>query len=150
MGTLDYAAPEQRADASKADVRSDIYALGATLYFLATGKSPKVIRESELPDALRSLVLSLLEEAPAERPQSIVAVIGAVSTAESDTTTAARIEVEGDDLHCPNASCKVLNSLEARMCRKCGGSLRAKCPACNAEHRHGLAHCDQCGAAGLG
>ena len=145
MGTLDYAAPEQRADASKADVRSDIYALGATLYFLATGKSPKVIRESELPEALRALVLSLLEDAPSDRPQSIAAVADSLTLAESDAATAAR-PAETDDLNCP--SCKTPNTLEARFCRRCNVSLRIQCPACNAEHRHGLAHCDQCGASG--
>jgi serine/threonine protein kinase len=40
VGTVEYIAPEQALDANMADIRSDIYALGVTLYHLVLGETP--------------------------------------------------------------------------------------------------------------
>jgi serine/threonine protein kinase len=40
VGTMDYIAPEQTTDSTQVDGRSDIYALGCTIYFALTGQPP--------------------------------------------------------------------------------------------------------------
>ena len=88
-GTPQFAAPEQlRGEAL--DVRADIYAVGATLYYLLTGRppldapdyralvskvvsekplSPRVLRR-DIPRGLAAVVLRCLAKAAAGRPQS--------------------------------------------------------------------------------
>ncbi len=40
LGTADYLAPEQAIDSHNVDTRADIYSLGATFYFILTGRPP--------------------------------------------------------------------------------------------------------------
>jgi serine/threonine protein kinase len=40
LGTPDFVAPEQARDLARADIRADIYSLGATLHYLLTGQVP--------------------------------------------------------------------------------------------------------------
>ncbi len=63
LGTVGYMSPEQAKDASSVDFRSDIYSLGATLYWCLAGKDP--FPNSE--DMTRDLVHRLTKAAPSIR-----------------------------------------------------------------------------------
>jgi serine/threonine-protein kinase len=89
-GTPGFASPEQlTAGSTSPDARSDIYSLGATLWYLLSGKSPfagRTLRElreeqfqrlpveqltaAKVPGPLVTLLRSMLAVNPAKRPQS--------------------------------------------------------------------------------
>jgi WD40 repeat protein/tRNA A-37 threonylcarbamoyl transferase component Bud32 len=76
MGTPDYMAPEQATDSHRADIRADLYSLGATLYYLLTGRAP--FADGTLANKL--LRLQMEEAPPVERlrpdvPPGVAAVV---------------------------------------------------------------------------
>jgi serine/threonine-protein kinase len=90
MGTPDFCSPEQSRDPTSTDIRSDLYSLGCTFYYLLTGKPPfegagtyaKMIahykepppdvagERDDIPPAVGEILLKLLAKSPRERYQT--------------------------------------------------------------------------------
>jgi serine/threonine protein kinase len=87
LGTADYLAPEQALDSHGVDIRADIYSLGATFFFMLTGKTPfgegtvaqkliwhqtrppKALTEfrSDVPPALQQVLNKMMAKEPSRR-----------------------------------------------------------------------------------
>jgi hypothetical protein len=97
VGTVTYMPPEQ-AMGGKVTAKADLYSLGAMLYEMVTGRPPFVGDDSiaiigqhintppvsptwhraDLPPALETLILQLLEKDPEKRPESAAVVLQAL------------------------------------------------------------------------
>ncbi|MGD0795998.1 MAG: protein kinase, partial [Dehalococcoidales bacterium] len=97
VGTVAYMPPEQ-AMGGKVTTKADLYSLGAMLYEMVTGRPPFVGDDSvaiigqhintppvspawhraDLPPALETLIMQLLEKDPAKRPESATVVLQAL------------------------------------------------------------------------
>ncbi|MFP4474614.1 MAG: protein kinase domain-containing protein [Desulfatibacillaceae bacterium] len=140
MGTMFYASPEQLASAGNVDARSDVYSLGATLYNLCTGESPRAVRLDRVPEAIRDVVAKCLEEHPDNRYQTAAEL----EMALADGATSPKARTAGDA--CPE--CGEVNPLDTRFCQKCGRSLDQlfrKCPKCGRENHNRIVFCGHCG-----
>lgn len=94
FGTPDYIAPEQARDARKADIRSDLYSLGCTLYFLLTGRAP--FKGDSVLDVLMAHQLDTatpVEELRPEVPEAIGNVVRKLMAKKPDSRFQTPIEL---------------------------------------------------------
>ncbi len=80
LGTPDYIAPEQATDIRQADIRSDIFSLGCTLFRLLTGQTPYAgnsVMEKLMARTLKSArrAQSLRAEIPRELDEAIARML---------------------------------------------------------------------------
>ncbi|MDF1745713.1 MAG: protein kinase [Gimesia sp.] len=100
LGTPDFIAPEQARDSRQVDIRSDIYSLGCTFYYLLAGVVPfpngtaveKVISHCEfapeplvnfrndIPDAVIQMIERMMAKKPADRFQTPQELADAITT----------------------------------------------------------------------
>jgi serine/threonine protein kinase len=74
-GSVGYAPPEQWEDSQQTDARSDIYSLGATLFFILTARPPSPIYGSQrirpyrpdLDTDIEAIVMKCLQPQPSDR-----------------------------------------------------------------------------------
>jgi serine/threonine protein kinase len=81
LGTADYLSPEQARDSHDVDIRTDIYSLGATFYFLLTGRPP--FADGTLAQKLiwhQSKVPTPIRELRPEVPEGVEAVLSRMMT----------------------------------------------------------------------
>jgi len=104
LGTFDYISPEQARDPRSADVRSDMYSLGCTLYFMLTGEPPfprgtmlqKLLQHQgdsapdardlrpDLPIQVSRIIQKLLAKSPDKRYQKPGELIAALLAASGE------------------------------------------------------------------
>jgi hypothetical protein len=149
LGTPDFMPPEQRRHASLVDHRSDLWSLAATVYQMATGRSPKIIRFDLLPPELTKVLGKALEDEKESRYQSAREFRDALRTArEGSRKSTAPAKCDGvlQEGQC-KACGAVTSDLTKKFCRspQCGASLRVACLKCDAQMPVWDGVCGECG-----
>ena len=141
LGTLDFMPPEQRRDAALTDSRSDLWSLAATLYQMVTGKSPRIIKFTDVPQSLQDVLGKALEDEKDDRYQTAREFRDALRASQKDTGAE-----ELEEGNCP--SCGAKNPTNRSYCRNesCGADLQVACLSCKAKIPMWEGVCDSCGA----
>lgn len=155
LGTLDFMAPEQRRDASTADARSDLWSLGATLYQMLTGRSPRVLRFDHLPEQLRPVLGRVLEDDPDLRYPNALEFKAALEESVRDPAPLERWRKRAEGLRdtvrqmvdsaAPHSSSEVPTPVISGLCPACGTECepdRSYCPGCGHSLQLNCLQCD--------
>jgi len=140
--SLGYGAPEQESDACLSDERSDVYGLGALLYFVITGQNPRYFREQDLPVPLREVVVKALATDKEQRWPSAAAFNEALHQVQTKT----RVETPTVKTTWRCKWCDAVNPLSVKYCAECGWDGSEACPECGSDTFVGVQYCGNCGA----
>jgi serine/threonine protein kinase len=147
LGTPAYVAPEQAKDGTLADARSDLWSLAASLYYMITGRIPRVIRLHDLADSLQEVLSKALENVPDSRYQSADGFRDTLKVAlDSPVAHQPRMVPEGDLARGQCRECGAINEAEREFCGACGEKLFQRCLACEVEIGVWEQFCGKCGA----
>lgn len=111
LGTADYLSPEQGLDSSAVDIRSDIYSLGGTFYYLLTSRAPfedanttqkllaHQMREPEpisrlrpeTPPQIIQTITTMMAKAPQNRFQTPAEVASALASFAVNSSSASAV-----------------------------------------------------------
>ena len=141
IGTLDFMPPEQRQAAELTDHRSDLWSLAATFYQMLTGKSPKIIKFSNVPTQLQDALGKALEDEKEDRFQSVHEMRETILQAHSGKMDTFRTLAEGE---CPQ--CATPNPSHGKFCNECSAILQVQCLKCKVEIQIWNKACGDCGA----
>ncbi|MCC6151958.1 MAG: protein kinase [Planctomycetes bacterium] len=176
MGTIDYAAPEQKRDATSVDHRADIFSLGVTFYEILTGVAPPIHDSmlQSIPGPLRRLISKATHPDRNQRFSTADDLLSELKSASQSAIESARRsaeatrkagnEKEWQDLSVEAStpsrsakpadtktrtncpSCGARNKPDAKFCKGCGAPFTSPCPACSKESAIEAKFCDFCGA----
>jgi serine/threonine protein kinase len=130
VGTVSYMPPEQ-AMGGEVTAKANLYSLGAMLYEMVTGRPPFVGNDqvaiigqhintppvsptwhrADLPPALETLIMQLLEKDPKKRPESASVVLQALDSIDAgkhkkELTKEPGKESDAHSLRCPRSTRK--------------------------------------------
>ena len=134
VGTFDYVAPEQARQSHSADIRSDIYSLGCSLYHMCTGQVPfptpslpeKLFAHQameptpleklvpDLPQGLAEVVQRMMHKSPEERYSTPLQVAQALEPFADEYSNAASRDEAQLLKSAPASASQSLRSIEAK------------------------------------
>jgi serine/threonine protein kinase len=145
LGTADYLSPEQALRSSGVDIRADVYSLGATAYFLLTGRAPfesernvtqkllgHQLRQPSplaslrpgLPPALVAVVERMMAKQPGDRYQEPIEVADALAPwTQTPIPPPGAEDIPRRGGSAPPAASTSHNGRTARLSASTGGSL---------------------------
>ena len=159
LGSLQWMSPEQATDATRVDIRSDLYSLGLILYFMLTGKptieltdiatmvlailqqetpSPRQCDVS-IPEWIDRVCMKLVAKRPEQRYQTATEVIqaleiGGASARATGVCTAYGTPLCPSSFYCPSCGAKQgVGTASSCYCLGCGSVApdATSCPGCH-------------------